>query len=88
LGGRTVIVVCVVWPGAISTCPGAKANLHWLSGSVPSKPMRTGALALFSTATWYLTLRRPEARSGLTFVSHCSNGWMPSTNGAVAASVL
>ena len=87
-GGRTVIVVSVFSPGLISTWPGANANLHSLSGSTPSKPIRTGALALFSTDTWYLALRRPDARSGLTLASNCSNGWIPSTNPDDAATVL
>ena len=69
LGGRTVIRVLAFSPGAISACGGSNVKRHSLSGSVAEKATRAGALALFSTATSKRAFKRPDARSGVTFVA-------------------
>ena len=74
-----------VSPGAISAAGGLNAKPQSSSASLAANATYTGALALFLTATSKLALRRPDARSGLTLVSCSSNGWIPSSSGAVAA---
>ncbi len=68
-GGRTCIEVWTVWPGGISDGGRLKPNFSSPSGSWPSSAISTGALALFSTETSKLALRRPFLRSGRTFVA-------------------